>query len=51
MKTHKDYNLVDINHKRRFNMDEPFILAAQVTQIYYASYPSMKADKVNWWVV
>ena len=22
-----------------------------MTQVYYASYPSMKPNKVNWWVV
>lgn len=51
MKIQKDYNVVDINNKRRFNKNEPFILAAQVTQVNYASYPSMKHDKDNWWVV
>ncbi|XP_039135719.1 uncharacterized protein LOC120273141 [Dioscorea cayenensis subsp. rotundata] len=50
-KVHKDYNLVDINHKRRFNKYEPFILAEQALQVYYAPYPSMKRDKVDWWVV
>ena len=48
MKAHKDYNLVDINHRRRFNKYEPFILAGQASQVYYAPYPSMKRGKVDW---
>ncbi|PWA89857.1 hypothetical protein CTI12_AA106750 [Artemisia annua] len=51
MKVHKGYNLVDVNHKRRFNKYEPFILASQSSQIYYMSYPSLRHDKVDWWAV
>ena len=49
MKIHKGYNLVDVNHKRRFNKYEPFILASQSSQVYYMSYPSLRRDKVDWW--
>lgn len=42
---------MDINHKRKFNKDEPFTLVTQATQVYNASYLSMKHDKVNWWNV
>ncbi|KAL6581941.1 hypothetical protein OROMI_005955 [Orobanche minor] len=45
------YKLVEINHKRRFNRYEPFILATQATQVYYCTYPSLKRDKVDWWAV
>ncbi|GJZ61736.1 hypothetical protein Tco_0617873 [Tanacetum coccineum] len=51
MKVHEGYNLVDVNHKRRFNKYEPFILASQSSQVYYTSYPSLRRDKVDWWVV
>ena len=51
MKIHKNYNLVDINHKRRFNKNEPFILAMQACQVYYTPYPSLKRDKSDWWAV
>ena len=30
-KIHSDYKLVDVNHKRRFNRYEPFIMAVQAT--------------------
>nr|GEZ42574.1 hypothetical protein [Tanacetum cinerariifolium] len=51
MKVHKGYNLVDVNHKRRFNKYEPFILASQSSQVYYTSYPSLRRDKVDWWAL
>ena len=48
---HEAYKLVDINHRRRFNKYEPFILAAQTAQVYYCPYPSKKRDRANWWAV
>nr|GEX81959.1 hypothetical protein [Tanacetum cinerariifolium] len=51
MKVHKGYNLVDVNHKRRFDKYEPFILASQSSQVYYTSYPSLRRDKVDWWAL
>lgn len=50
-KTIPQYKLVDINHKRKYNKYEPFILAAQAHQVSYISYPSLRRDKVNWWAV
>ncbi|GJR29813.1 hypothetical protein Tco_1106045 [Tanacetum coccineum] len=29
----------------------PFILASQSSQVYYASYQSLRRDKVDWWAV
>lgn len=51
VKIHKQYNLVDVNHKRRFKKYEPFVLASQSLQVYYAPYPSLRRDKVDWWSV
>lgn len=48
---HPQYNLVDINHRRRFRGYEPFILATQATQVYYCTYPSLRRDKLDWWGV
>ncbi|KAL6548832.1 hypothetical protein OROHE_008677 [Orobanche hederae] len=50
-KLHPRYNLVDINHKCRFNGYEPFVLCTQAEQVYYCTYPSLKQDKVDWWAV
>ncbi|KAL6548500.1 hypothetical protein OROGR_008921 [Orobanche gracilis] len=50
-KRHLRYNLVDINHKRRFNGYEPFVLCTQAEQVCYCAYPSLKQDKVDWWAV
>ena len=48
---HEAYKLVDINHRRRFNKYEPFVLVAQAAQVYYCPYPSKKRDRANWWAV
>nr|GMD70570.1 uncharacterized protein LOC109179592 [Ipomoea batatas] len=51
MKVHSKYKLVEVNHKRRFNRYEPFILAMQAAQVYYCTYPSLRRDKLDWWAV
>ncbi|KAL0285204.1 UNVERIFIED_CONTAM: hypothetical protein Scaly_2826000 [Sesamum calycinum] len=48
MKVHRHYHLVDVNFKRVYQKDEPFILAQQAVQVYYTEYPSMKRDKIDW---
>ena len=49
--TNTRYNMVDVNHRRRYNKYEPFILAEQADQFHYLPYPSKRRDKVNWWAV
>ncbi|XP_060190589.1 uncharacterized protein LOC132619827 [Lycium barbarum] len=34
VKEHNQYKLVDVNHRRRFDKSEPFILAMQANQLY-----------------
>nr|GMD40855.1 uncharacterized protein LOC111894883 [Ipomoea batatas] len=51
VKVHDQYNLVEINQRRRFNKFEPFILAMQAIQVCFVPYPSMRRDKVDWLVV
>nr|GEV61088.1 hypothetical protein [Tanacetum cinerariifolium] len=45
------HNLVDIKYNSRLINDEPFVLASQVEQVYYAPYSSMTKDLKDWWVV
>ncbi|XP_074557058.1 uncharacterized protein LOC141813050 [Curcuma longa] len=51
MNVHPRYHLVEINHKRLYKRYEPFVLAQQAIQVFYASYPSLKRDKIDWWAV
>jgi hypothetical protein len=51
VKVDRQYNLVEINQRRRFNKFEPFILAMQATQVCYVPYPSLKRDKTDWLAV
>ncbi|KAG8635139.1 hypothetical protein MANES_17G119950v8 [Manihot esculenta] len=50
-KVHRQYRIVDINNKRRYSKYEPFVLASQAIQVIYASYPSKRRDKNDWWAV
>ncbi|XP_050222330.1 uncharacterized protein LOC126672423 [Mercurialis annua] len=45
---HRLYNMVEVNHRRRYNKYEPFILAKQSGQVHYMSYPSKRRDKKGW---
>ena len=48
MNVHTKFNLVEINHKKKYMKYEPFVLAQQAIQVYYASYPSFKRGKTDW---
>lgn len=51
MNIDQQYKLVEVNHTKRYSKYDPFVLSYQVCQVYYAPYPSLKRDKVQWWVV
>ena len=51
MKIHKQYFLVDVNHKRKLSKDESFILVMQAAQVYYVPYPNLRKDKYDWLAV
>ncbi|CAH9136236.1 unnamed protein product [Cuscuta epithymum] len=42
------YNMIDVNHSRVYPKNEPFILAQQAAQIYYAEYPSTRRTQNPW---
>ncbi|KAK4726997.1 hypothetical protein R3W88_031914 [Solanum pinnatisectum] len=48
-KVHNQYGLIDINHKKRFSSYayEPFVLAKQAQQVYFAEYPSKRKDSID----
>ena len=50
-RVHNDYNLVEVNHRRRLQKYDPFILASQAQQVFYCGYPSLRNDKRDWWAV
>ncbi|KAL0420773.1 UNVERIFIED_CONTAM: hypothetical protein Slati_3100200 [Sesamum latifolium] len=51
MKVHPGYHLIDVNFKKLYQKDEPFILAQQAVQVYFTLYPNLKSDKADWLVV
>ena len=51
VKVDPKHNLVDIKYKSKLKTDDPFVLASQVQQVYYAPYPSMTKDLKDWWAV
>ncbi|CAH9074679.1 unnamed protein product, partial [Cuscuta epithymum] len=42
------YNMIDVNHSRVYRKNEPFILAQQAAQVYYAPYPSTRQTQNPW---
>lgn len=48
---HKNYNIIEVYHRRRLNKYEPFILTSQAEQMYYSTYLSLRNDKRDWWAV
>ena len=51
IRVHEQYNIVEINHRRRYDKYEPFVRAMQEAQVYFYSCTSLQKDKVDWWVV
>ena len=50
-KIHKQYDIVEICHTRRYSKYDPFIFAKNGIQVYYVPYPRNIKGKTNWWVV
>ncbi|WMV45238.1 hypothetical protein MTR67_038623 [Solanum verrucosum] len=44
------HNIIEVKHTRKYRSYDPFIIAQNAKQVYYASYP-LHRDKVDWWVV
>jgi hypothetical protein len=44
-----EFGMVEVKHAHRLRGCDPFVLAHQVEQIYYMSYPCKKLSA--WWVV
>lgn len=51
MRKHNKYDLVDVNPKRIYRTNGPFILAQEAIQVYYATYPGARRDRANWQAV
>lgn len=48
----ENLGLVEIKHTSRLSNFEPFVMASQVKQVYYLSYPcKSKQDLLDWWAV
>lgn len=47
----RKHDLVDVKYKSTLSTDDPFVLASQAVQVFYAPYPSMTKDLKHWWAV
>lgn len=48
---YKKYHLVEVNHESRYPHYDPFVLAYQAQQVYYAPYPIVRGERSQWWAV
>ena len=48
VKSHNQYNLVDINHRRWYKKYEVFSIAMQAIQVCYVPYLCKKMDNNDW---
>ncbi|KAL3365417.1 hypothetical protein AABB24_010517 [Solanum stoloniferum] len=46
----KQHNIIEVKHTRKYEAYDPFIIAQNAKQVYYAPYP-LRGDKSDWWVV
>lgn len=54
IRIHDKYNLVEVNHSKRYPKYDPFVLAYQAEQVYYAPCPSSSSssnERNQWWFV
>ncbi|GAB2284036.1 hypothetical protein Dimus_039639 [Dionaea muscipula] len=47
----KHYNMVEINHTKKYRKYESFVMAEQAGQVYFTSYPRKNNSKANWLAV
>ncbi|KAF7807716.1 pheromone-processing carboxypeptidase KEX1-like [Senna tora] len=50
-KVHPRYGIIETNCKNNFSKYEPFVLAQQSQQVYFAEYASKKRDRADWLAV
>jgi hypothetical protein len=48
---HPQFRLIDINHRRRYGIYDPFVIAPQASQVYYSKYPGGARARSDWLVV
>ncbi|KAH0678888.1 hypothetical protein KY284_019973 [Solanum tuberosum] len=46
----KQHNIIEVKHTRKYEAYDPFIIAQNAKQVYYAPY-LLRRDKSDWWVV
>ncbi|CAJ2645148.1 unnamed protein product [Trifolium pratense] len=51
MKVQHQYGIVEVHHRRRYSIYDPFIFARNAIQVYYVPYPGRLKEKIDWWVV
>ncbi|XP_038687458.1 uncharacterized protein LOC119986835 [Tripterygium wilfordii] len=51
VRIHKHNGLVEVKHRGRYNKFDPFIIAQQAEQVYFAPYPEGIRDRQDWLAV
>ncbi|KAK6773744.1 hypothetical protein RDI58_028982 [Solanum bulbocastanum] len=48
-KVDHQHNIIEVKHTRKYKSYDPFIIAQNAKQVYYAPYP-LRINKADWWV-
>ena len=51
MKVDPWHELIEIKHGLKAYVNDPFVLAQQIVQVYYTLFPSRKRERKYWWAV
>ncbi|CAA3015386.1 Hypothetical predicted protein, partial [Olea europaea subsp. europaea] len=51
VRVHRRFGLIELNHKKKLQTNDVFILAKQARQVYYTCFPTKARDRLDWWVV
>ncbi|WMV45450.1 hypothetical protein MTR67_038835 [Solanum verrucosum] len=49
-KVDHQHNIIEVKHTRKYISYDPFIIAQNAKQVYYAPY-QLRRDKADWWIV
>ncbi|XP_022888001.1 uncharacterized protein LOC111403649 [Olea europaea var. sylvestris] len=51
VRVHRRFGLIELNHRKKLQRNDVFILSQQAQQVYYTCFPTKARDRLDWWTV